>query len=303
MEGIVDLFLNSQRFENWLGPVVKFQPIARSPRDFPHQLVHSRQRLPVIANHFVDLFSKEIAHGPLYQIRFLKNAARRRLLPNESLYFRSLIEQKTQIAHKISGALTFTDGTDDHAQTVRNFKFTQNFPEPIPFLWIFDLARDAAAIAKRHQDKIAASEAQVRGHARAFRSDRAFCHLHDYLRADRIDIWNIFGRNAFPLFFRRPIDFFDAAVKGSGNGVPKMEKGVFLEADVDEHRLQPHFDVLDFALVNAADDVARVAPLDAVFLKPAILEQRHAPLEFFHAENEFVASLPSGKTEKFFYFV
>ena len=105
------------------------------------------------------------------------------------------------------------------------------------------------------------------------------------------------------MFFRRPIDFFDAAVEGGGDGVPKMEKGVFLEADVHEHRLQSHLDVLDFAFVDAADDVARVAPLDAVFLKPAILEQRHAALEFFHAENEFVASLPSGKTKKFFYFV
>jgi hypothetical protein len=70
-----------------------------------------------------------------------------------------------------------------------------------------------------------------------------------------------------------------------------MKEGVFFEADVDEHRLQSHLDVLDFALVNAANDVARAFTLDAVFLESAILEQRNTGLEFFYIEYEFVASL------------
>ena len=31
--------------------------------------------------------------------------------------------------------------------------------------------------------------------------------------------------------------------------------------------------------------------LDAVFFEPAILEQRHAPLEFFHTDYQLVAGL------------
>ena len=71
----------------------------------------------------------------------------------------------------------------------------------------------------------------------------------------------------------RPIDFLDAAVERGRNGVPEMEERIFFEADVDEHRLQAHLDVLDFALVNAADDVARAVSLDAVFFEPAVFEQ------------------------------
>ena len=70
-----------------------------------------------------------------------------------------------------------------------------------------------------------------------------------------------------------------------------MEKGILLEADVDEHRLQPHLDVLDLALVNAADNVTRGAALDAVFFELTILEQRDTPLELFHAQHNFVAGL------------
>jgi hypothetical protein len=70
-----------------------------------------------------------------------------------------------------------------------------------------------------------------------------------------------------------------------------MEKRVFVEADVDEHRLQTHLDVLNAAFVNAADYLARAATLDAVFFETAILEQRHAALELLHADYQFVAGL------------
>jgi hypothetical protein len=70
-----------------------------------------------------------------------------------------------------------------------------------------------------------------------------------------------------------------------------MKESIFFEADVDKHRLQTHLDVLDFTLVNAADDIPRAFALDAVFLQPAILEQGNARLEFFYAEDQFVAGL------------
>ena len=49
-----------------------------------------------------------------------------------------------------------------------------------------------------------------------------------------------------------------------------MKKRVFFEADVDKHRLQPHLDVSDFSLVDAADDIPRGATFDAIFLQPAV---------------------------------
>ena len=60
--------------------------------------------------------------------------------------------------------------------------------------------------------------------------------------------------------FSRPlaptaINFLNATVERSRNCVPEMEERIFFEADVNKHRLQPHLDVFDFTLVNAADDV------------------------------------------------
>ena len=34
-----------------------------------------------------------------------------------------------------------------------------------------------------------------------------------------------------------------------------MKERIFLEADVNKHRLQPHLDVSDLTLVDAPDDV------------------------------------------------
>src|SRR4029077_10004263 len=123
-------------------------------------------------------------------------------------------------------------------------------------------------------------------------SNRTFCYLNYYFRPHRIDARDIFRADSFALFsFGGPGHLLNSAVEGSRYRVPKVQKRVLIEADVDKHRLQPHLDVLDFTLVNAADDIARVFSLDAVFLEPTILEQRDARLELFYAEYEFVAGL------------
>ena len=95
--------------------------------------------------------------------------------------------------------------------------------------------------------------------------------------------------------FVGPIDFLDPAIERGRNRIPEMQEGVFLEADVDKHRLQPHLDVLDSAFVDAPDDVARAVTLDAVFFQPAILQERHATLQFLHADDELVARLARGQ--------
>ena len=150
-----------------------------------------------------------------------------------------------------------------------------------------------------HENEVAPGETQVGRDARALRADRPLGHLHDHVGADRINVRNILGGDPFlwpPLL--RPIDLFDAAVERGRDRVPEMEEGIFLEADVDEHRLQPHLDVLDSSLVDAADNVTRGVALDVIFFEPAVLEQRHAALQFLDADNQLVAGL-AGKSQKF----
>ena len=114
--------------------------------------------------------------------------------------------------------------------------------------------------------------------------------MNNDFRTDRIDVRNVFGRDSLSLFLRRAVDFFDSAVERGGKCVPKVQERIFVEADVDEHRLQAHLDVLDPAFVDRANNIARAATLDAVLFETSILEQRHAPLELLHADYKFVPS-------------
>ena len=75
-----------------------------------------------------------------------------------------------------------------------------------------------------------------------------------------------------------------------------MEERIFLEADVDEHRLQPHLDVLNFSFVNAADNVPGGVALDVIFFEPPVLEKRHPALEFLDTDYQFVAGLRRAET-------
>src|SRR6185437_8894795 len=157
---------------------------------------------------------------------------------------------------------------------------------------VFNLTRDAAAIAKRHQDQVTSGKTKIRGYPRSFVPDGTLGHLHNNIRANRINTRYIFNRD--PL--SRPlaptaINFLNTAVERSRNCIPKMKERIFLEADVDEHRLQPHLDVFDFPLVNAADDIPRALTLYTVLLEPAILEHGHPGLELFHAQYELFAGL------------
>ena len=105
--------------------------------------------------------------------------------------FGPLIEQNLQVAHKIARALSFSDGADDDAYAIRNIQLAQNLAQPLAFLRILDLAGNAAPIAERHQHQIAAGKTEIGCDARPFGADRAFGHLHDYIRTNWVNVRNI----------------------------------------------------------------------------------------------------------------
>ena len=257
----------------------------------------------IVADDFVDFVGEKIAHGALDEIGLFEDARGRGELLDLLLDARPLLEEKTEVAHEIAGALAFPDGANDDADALGNFEFAQNFAQPDALFWRLDFARNAAAIAVGHEDEIASGETEIGGNARAFRADRAFRHLHDDFGADGIDARNILrGEALFRLLAIAAFDLFDAAVEGRGNGIPEMEKGVFLEADVDKHRLQSGLDVFDPPFVNAARDVAVALALDAIFFELSVLEQGDAPFEFLDGDDEFVAGLATRQSENFFHF-
>jgi len=73
--------------------------------------------------------------------------------------------------------------------------------------------------------------------------------------------------------------------------VPKMEKRIFVEADVDEHRLQTHLDVFNAAFVNAAYDLREPLRSTLYSSRRPFSSNGHAALEFLHTDYQFVAGL------------
>src|SRR5207302_10449872 len=96
-------------------------------------------------------------------------------------------------------------------------------------------------------------------------------YMYNDIRVDTIlTLYNI-SLDTFASTIVTPAnDFFNPAIKRGRNRIPKMQKRVLLESDVDKHRLQSHLDVSDFSLVDAADDIPRGATFDAIFLQPAV---------------------------------
>src|SRR4029077_16911343 len=233
-----------------------------------------------------------MAHCSPNQIRLVEETARGWFLTNELLDLGPLIEKKTQIPHKVPCPLAFTDGPDNDSNAVGNLQFTHNLAQPFALLLVFNFPRDAAPIAKRHQHQVASGKTEIRSYPRPFVPDGTLGDLHNDIRADWIDTRYIFNRDPFsrPLA-SAAIDFLNPAVERSRNCIPKMKERIFLKADVDKHRLQPHLDVFDFTLINAADDIPRALTLDTVLLEPAILQHSHPGLELFHAEYELFAGL------------
>src|SRR5579864_6994193 len=256
MKRVIDLLLDAERLEDWFGAIILFETAARPSRDFIDQLDHSFERFAVVDQDFIDFFSQEIADRALDQVRLFKHPAGRRLVADLLLDVRPLIQKKTQIAHKITGPLAFANSANNNADSFRYIEFAQNFSQPVSFFGIFYFPGNTAPIAERHQHQIAAGETQIGCDPRPFRSNRAFRDLDDHFGADRINIRNIFRGDPAALFLRRPVDLFDPAIECGGKRVPKMEKRIFFETDIDEHGLEAHFDVLDPAFVKAADDVA-----------------------------------------------
>src|SRR5438477_3158374 len=303
MKGVIDLFMAAEGLKNWPCAIVIMQAVAGAPGNVADERAHSIERGSIIAHHLIDFLGEEIAHGAFDQVGLLENAVGRRMIRNFLLDLAPLIEEKAQIANKITGALAFTDGANNHANSVRDIELAQNFSQAFAFLRIFNLARDAAPIAEWHENKVTPGETQVGRDARTLGSDRPFRHLDDNIRTNRINTRNIFCRDPFAMpALTRTVDFFDSTVERGRNSIPEMEESIFLEADVDEHRLQSHLDIFDSAFVDRANNVTRSIALDAIFFESSVFQQRHAALQLLHADNQLVSRF-ARDSQKFSNFV
>src|SRR5205814_1902731 len=79
-----------------------------------------------------------------------------------------------------------------------------------------------------------------------------------------ISIRNIIYRDPFALAtLTRAVDFIETTLERGWDGIPEMEQSIFLEADVDKHRLQPPRDIFYSAFAHQSNNVTQSVALDA----------------------------------------
>ena len=122
MKRVVDLLLHTEGLEDRRSAVVKLDAVPGPARNLAHPRVHPIDRGAVVADHLIDFIGEKIAHRAFDQIRLFKDAARRRIVLDRFLDARPLLDQQTQVAHEIAGALAFADGANDHTDAFRNLQ-------------------------------------------------------------------------------------------------------------------------------------------------------------------------------------
>src|SRR5262249_12590372 len=214
MECIVDLLLHSERFKNRRGAVVIFDPVFRAARNLTDHFHHPIDRLAIVADHFVDFVSQEIAHGSLHQIGLFENPRGRREASDLLLNTRPLVEKVAEVTHEIPCALAFAHSPNDYSDSVWDIEIAQNLAEPGSLLRIFDLARDPASVAERHKHEITTGKTEIGRNAWTLGSDRSFGDLDDDFGSDGINARDVLGGQAFfGLFAVGSLDFFNPTVE------------------------------------------------------------------------------------------
>ena len=72
-----------------------------------------------------------------------------------------------------------------------------------------------------------------------------------------------------------------------------MEKGVLLEADIDERGFQAVFEIAHFAFENAADQTFLARAFDGEFLELAFFQNGHAGFERLGIDDDFLVRASS----------
>ena len=271
----LDLCLNAETLKYRLGASVVLDRFFCPFRNLTDDVLHAFDRLRVVHNDSVDFIGEKVADRSLDEIGFFKETGRGGFFLKAFLHLRPLVYKDAQITNKIAGALPRPDCPHNHAHALWHIETAKDLAKTITFLGIFDFTRDAELIIEWHQDEVATSEADVRRDARALIADRTFFDLNEDVRPYGVDIRHIFMGDAWGFFLRvftSPINGFDATVECCWDGIPELKERIFLESDINEHRLDARFDIANLALVNAADDIAIGLAFDCVFLESVILE-------------------------------
>ena len=158
---------------------------------------------------------------------------------------------------------------------------------------------------RRRSRSVASREGKVGGDARPLRRDGALCHLHDDFRAGLEAFVYLLVGEPFAAALAALALLLAVAGRAQlllvvlvvlvlveegllvGRHVPVVQKGVLLQADIDERRLEVVLEVLHASLEDAADEPLVLGMFDHVLLEPTVLHHRHTRFETLHVDDDF----------------
>ncbi len=218
-----------------------------------------------------------------------------------------LFKDDAEVADDVAGALAGGFRAHDEAHAFRKGELFDDATQAGAFLGVLDLAGDAAGVIQRHEHEQPPGQGDVGGDARAFVAHGPLADLDQNLRADGIQAGDVLGGDVFrsaAFAVMAAAHFFKTGFQRGGNGVPEMQEGIFLQADVHKHGFEALLDVLDAALEDAAHQVGAAGALDGVFLQGPILQQSDPVLELLTVDDDAGAAgdvlVPGEKLFDFF---
>ena len=239
----------------------------------------------------VDFLGEKIADGALDDVGLLVEAARCLVVEHLALDLFPRLEEQVEIADEVAGFFALAGGADDEAHTFGNGEFVDEGLEAFALGGVLDFAGDAAAVGERREDKVAAGDGEIGGGAGALGADGALGDLDHDLGARGIHRWDVFDRGlggaGGGVFLFVNADDLDVGIGRRGEHVPVVEKRVLGVADVNEGGFEAGIEVLDAALVDAADHAVVGLALDFKFLEAAVDEERNPLLERLGIDDEF----------------
>ena len=180
----------------------------------------------------------------------------------------------------------------DDAHALGEAELLNDRAEAGAFLGIFDLAGDAAGVVLGHEHQETAGEGDVGGDARPLVADRALGDLHEDFRTHRVEVRDVLGSDHLLLGtptagLSATADLLHALhIERFRDGVPEVQEGILLQTDVHEHGLEALLDVLDAALVDAADKMSGADTLDGKLLEHSVLQQGDAVFKPFAIDDD-----------------
>ncbi len=159
--------------------------------------------------------------------------------------------------------------------------------KPVPLLRVLDPAGDPDVTGPRQEDQVASGEGDVAGDPRPLRPERLLGHLDEQVlplpdepldRRDERVLREAGGPDADLLGQDRLLGRVGVELELRRDEVAREEESRLVHPDVDEGGLHPREDADDLSVVDVADGVPVLAPLDQQLDEDPGFERRHPRL-------------------------